>query len=207
MDPTKESLIDYLVEHFSGPQFPQEQAREAITSRCWVNSNIGRVNSKGSSHDGSFLAIYPLCWQVAAALSAAVTTTPKQENAPNSHGRTSPEENSSLFPAALRERGVWGRGASLREAASPPRISPTTCSSGRGPRGGASCKEAASPGVLPRHSSTILGFSRLGRYMTKRRPMHCNGLGADLRTKRLEGFLGAQGRALLYGALDELSRL
>ena len=36
----------------------------------------------------------------------------------------------------------------------------------------ASCKEAASPGVLPRHSSTILGFSRLGRYMTKRRPMH-----------------------------------
>ena len=36
----------------------------------------------------------------------------------------------------------------------------------------ASCKEAASPGVLSRHSSTILGFSRLGRYMTKRRPMH-----------------------------------
>ena len=25
--PTKESLIDYLVEHFSSPQFPQEQAR------------------------------------------------------------------------------------------------------------------------------------------------------------------------------------
>ena len=45
---------------------------------------------------------------VAAALSAAVTTTEQQETAPTLHGRTSPKERTSLFPAALRERGVWG---------------------------------------------------------------------------------------------------
>ena len=47
-------------------------------------------------------------WQVAAALSAAVTTAPKQENAPTMHGCASPQEKSSLFPAALRERGSGG---------------------------------------------------------------------------------------------------
>ena len=47
---------------------------------------------------------------VAAALSAAVTTTPKQETAPNSQGRASPKESSSLFPTALRERGSGGEG-------------------------------------------------------------------------------------------------
>ena len=58
--------------------------------------------------------------KVAAALSAAVTTAPKQENAPNSQGRASPKEASSLFPRRSSGVGVWGRGASLREAASPP---------------------------------------------------------------------------------------
>ena len=43
-------------------------------------------------------------------------------------------------------RGGLGRGASLREAASPPE-SPIHIFFGRGPGGGASCKEAASPGV------------------------------------------------------------
>ena len=46
--------------------------------------------------------------KVAAALSAAVTITPKQENAPTHHGRTSQKESASLFPAALRERGSGG---------------------------------------------------------------------------------------------------
>ena len=46
--------------------------------------------------------------KVAAALSAAVTITPKQENAPAYHGRTSQKESASLFPAALRERGSGG---------------------------------------------------------------------------------------------------
>ena len=50
----------------------------------------------------------PQRWQVTAALSAAVTTTPKQKNAPHSHGRASSEQESSLFPAALRV-GARGR--------------------------------------------------------------------------------------------------
>ena len=48
---------------------------------------------------------------VAAALSAAVTSTPKQENTPNLHGHASPKERTSLFPATLRE-GARGRGFS-----------------------------------------------------------------------------------------------
>ena len=48
--------------------------------------------------------------KVAAALSAAVTITNLQETAPNSHGDASWEEKSSLFPAALRERGSGGEG-------------------------------------------------------------------------------------------------
>ena len=46
---------------------------------------------------------------VAAALSAAVTSSQKQKNAPNFHGRASLKESSSLFPAALRV-GARGRG-------------------------------------------------------------------------------------------------
>ena len=61
---------------------------------------------------------------VAAALSAAVTTTDLQETAPNSHGRTSPKEASSLFPAALRERGSGGEALLLEKRLSP-RISLT----------------------------------------------------------------------------------
>ena len=57
--------------------------------------------------------IAPKRWQVAAALSAAVTITPKQGTASNSHGRTSWKEKTSLFPAALRE-GARGRGFSQR---------------------------------------------------------------------------------------------
>ena len=74
---------------------------------------------------GAHLAtrLYPLRWQVAAALSAAVTITPKQENAPTSQGRVSPKEESSLFPAALRERGVWGeRRFSQRSGLSPQKL-------------------------------------------------------------------------------------
>ena len=44
----------------------------------------------------------------AAALSAAVDSTYKQETAPNSHGREPPKEQPSLFPATLRE-GARGR--------------------------------------------------------------------------------------------------
>ena len=58
--------------------------------------------------ESSLFPVVPSTWQVAAALSAAVTTTKQQEPASNSQGGASLEEESSLFPAALRERGVWG---------------------------------------------------------------------------------------------------
>ena len=64
----------------------------------------------------------PLRSTVAAALSAAVTATPKQENALNSHGRTSSEESSSLFPATLRERGSGGEALLLEKQPLPQRL-------------------------------------------------------------------------------------
>ena len=89
--------------------------------------------------------------QVAAALSAVVTTTKQHGTAPNSHGRTSPKEASSLFPAALRERGVWGRGASLREAASPPASFSPVSSEGSA-REGASLQRSLLPRIFFRLS-------------------------------------------------------
>ncbi len=53
---------------------------------------------------------FPHAAKVAAALSAAVTTAKPIEYAPNSHGRTSPKERTSLFPAALREKGSGEEG-------------------------------------------------------------------------------------------------
>ena len=62
--------------------------------------------------------------QGAAALSAAVTTIKPQGIAPTSHGRTSWEEKSSLFPATLRERGPGGE-VLLLEKQPLPRSLPT----------------------------------------------------------------------------------
>ena len=54
-----------------------------------------------------------LRWQVAAALSAAVTTTKQQETAPTFQAGPSQERQSTQTPAALRE-GARGRGFSQR---------------------------------------------------------------------------------------------
>ena len=87
-------------------------------------------------------------WQVAAALSAAVTATELIGDTPNLQAEPTMKRGSTQTPAAFRkgargrgpsqkgrlprkfrmspissyssEEGVWGRGASLREAASPP---------------------------------------------------------------------------------------
>ena len=90
--------------------------------------------------------IAPKRWQVAAALSAAVTTTPKQGTASNSHRRTSREEKTSLFPAALRERGSGGEALLLEKRPLPQRLPPRLSSEG-GPGEGLLFREAASPGV------------------------------------------------------------
>ena len=60
------------------------------------------------------------CWQVAAALSAAVTTIKQQETA--STLQAEPTKEKAHPPNASRSsgEGVWGGGASLREAASSP---------------------------------------------------------------------------------------
>ena len=56
----------------------------------------------------------------AAALSAAVDTHNMQETAPNLQAETPPKEPHPPNASRSSGEGVWGRGASLREAASPP---------------------------------------------------------------------------------------
>ena len=69
----------------------------------------------------------------------------QQENAPNLHGREPPKEESSLFPGALRERGVWGeRGFSQRSRLSPQR-SPYPRLFGREREGGGFSSEKPPP--------------------------------------------------------------
>ena len=63
---------------------------------------------------------YAKPWQVAAALSAAVTTTKLIGDAPNSQAESTPKKRSNPNASCSSEEEVWGRGASLREAASPP---------------------------------------------------------------------------------------
>ena len=75
-----------------------------IESRQWPLA-IGGFLMHTIEYRNTFV---PLRWQVAAALSAAVTITPNQENAPNSHGRTSWKEKTSLFPATLRREREGG---------------------------------------------------------------------------------------------------
>ena len=63
---------------------------------------------------------YPNAVKVAAALSAAVTTTKQQENAPISQAEPPMQKHAIQTPAALRERGVWGeRRFSQRSGLSP----------------------------------------------------------------------------------------
>ena len=114
--------------------------------------NLPTVNLFGREREGvgfsqrsPFLA-YLVCQrrQVAAALSAAVTTPPKQENASTLHGRTSLKEKLSLFPAALRERGSGGE-ALLSEKRPLPQNLPTVNLFGREREGGGfSIREAPS---------------------------------------------------------------
>ena len=63
---------------------------------------------------------YAKPWQVAAALSAAVTITKLIGVAPNSQAEPTPKKRSNPNASCSSGEGVWGRGASLREAASSP---------------------------------------------------------------------------------------
>ena len=61
--------------------------------------------------------------KVAAALSAAVTTTKPIRNASTSQAEPSKQKRPNSNANRSSGEGVWGRGASLREAASPPESS------------------------------------------------------------------------------------
>ena len=84
-------------------------------------------------------------WQVTAALSAAVTTTKPIRDCP--HSQAEPTMQKRTPPNASRSSGEggWGRGASLREAASPPESPPTHVSSGGSAREGASLQRSPLP--------------------------------------------------------------
>ena len=106
--------------------------------RSWFRLRVGAV---------------PCCLVVVTAADrAAVTTTPKQENAPTSHGRTTPKESTSLFPATLRERGSGGEALLLEKRPLPQRL-PTVNLFGRKREGGGfSIREAPSLAYLFLHS-------------------------------------------------------
>ena len=97
-----------------------------------VNRNIckgGRDGGKGIAYAadelcGIALTLYGIQrWQVAAALSAAVTITKPQETAPNAQAEPTKKKHTRQTPAALRERGSGGE-ALLSEKRPLPRISP-----------------------------------------------------------------------------------
>ena len=76
----------------------------------------------------------PNAAKVAAALSAAVTTTKPIGDHPHVAWARKSAETYKPIPSRSSGEGVWGRGASLREAASPPE-SPHRTSLREGARG------------------------------------------------------------------------
>ncbi len=82
--------------------------------------------------------------KVAAALSAAATTTPKTGKRAHVAWARTFEGRVKPIPSHSSGEGVWGRGASLREAASPPE-SPHRNLFGREREGGAFSSEKAPP--------------------------------------------------------------
>ena len=82
------------------------------------------------SPDRSFNYVVTRRWQVAAALSAAVTTAKLIGDAPTLQAEPTKKKNHTSNASYSSGEGVWGRGASLREAASPQNLSPNVFSGG-----------------------------------------------------------------------------
>ena len=108
------------------PGFDCLQAGFYACGRDQRTEPVWRLSGRPRHPFGSpLISLYdPQRRQGAAALSAAVTTTKPQGIAPTSHGRTSREKKSSLFPATLRERGSGGE-VLLLEKQPLPRSLPT----------------------------------------------------------------------------------
>ncbi len=78
----------------------------------------------------------------------AATTTNSPETAPNSHGRTSPKERTSLFPATLRERGSGGEALLLEKRPLPQNL-PQKRLFGKEREGGVFSTEKTPPSHIP----------------------------------------------------------
>ena len=99
--------------------------------------------------------------QVAAALSAAVTTAKLIRDAPTSQAEPPQQKYPTQTPAALRERGVWGeRRFSLRSGLSPQNLhSPTSLREGARGRG-LLYREAPSLAIILTHIKIPAGWAR-----------------------------------------------
>ena len=129
---------------------PTSQAEPSKQKR--LNSNANRSSGEGVWGRGASLreAASPPASstisrkQVAAALSPAVATTKPIRNASTSQAEPSKRKRPNSNANCSSGEGVWGRGASLREAASPPE-SPTFRLSGREREGGGLSSERPPP--------------------------------------------------------------
>ena len=87
----------------------------------WGGASRKASPERGGARRKRAEGFVPQRWLVAAALSAAVTSSQKQKNAPNAHGRASLKESSSLFPPTLR---VGARGRRFSQRSGLPRSTP-----------------------------------------------------------------------------------
>ena len=101
--------------HFDPPGSLALHGRGGSVSRRDLNQAAGtRAQLAGGAsleEESSLFPIVPSTRQVAAALSAAVTTTKQQEPAPTSQGEPRMQKQTPQAPATLRE-GARGRGLS-----------------------------------------------------------------------------------------------
>ena len=114
-----------------------------VTVSCLSGTTKGRSPSGGfaiarwkpsPTHSSNY--VKASVGKVAAALSAAVTTTKPIGDRTQLTGGTKPEEATNPNASRSSGEGVWGRGASLREAASPPEsLHPTSLREGARGRG------------------------------------------------------------------------
>ena len=93
----------------------------------------GASHREAASHRILLSPVLPR--RVAAALSAAVTSTKSIGDEPHSHGRSTPKERTSLFPATLRERGSGGEALLLEKRPLPQRLPPSSLGEGARGRG------------------------------------------------------------------------
>ena len=150
--------------------------------RLWTRDFVPAGTTKGRSPSGGFaIALWKPSpdryfnyvvtrrWQVAAALSAAVTTAKLIGDAPTLQAEPTKKKNHNSNASRSSGEGVWGGGASLREAASSPEF-PLHSLFGREREGGASLREAASLATPSSSHVSSGGSAREGLLLEKPPP-------------------------------------